>query len=107
MPRYRSPFALSSPSLHGVQELGIHDPPCATGRLTRQDLRATKRTSSVNAPADPPGRVYAHLGTVRNRSEVVEFRVEQHLEALKDRLGVPRRGVRPRTSADGRRDAWT
>jgi integrase len=32
-------------------------------------------------------RVYAHLGTVRHRSEVVEFRVEQHLEALKDRLG--------------------
>ena len=32
-------------------------------------------------------RVYAHLGTVRHRSEVVEFRIEQHLEALKDRLG--------------------
>jgi hypothetical protein len=32
-------------------------------------------------------RVYAHLGTVRHRSEVVEFRIEQHLAALKDRLG--------------------
>ena len=32
-------------------------------------------------------RVYAHLGNVRHRSEVVEFRLEQHLEALKDRLG--------------------
>ena len=32
-------------------------------------------------------RVYAHLGAVRHRSEVVEFRIEQHLEALKDRLG--------------------
>jgi hypothetical protein len=32
-------------------------------------------------------RVYAHVGTVRHRSEVVEFRLEQHLEALKDRLG--------------------
>jgi hypothetical protein len=32
-------------------------------------------------------RVYAHLGTVRHRSEVVEFRIEQHLGALKDRLG--------------------
>ncbi len=32
-------------------------------------------------------RVYAHLGTIRHRSEVVEFRIEQHLEALKDRLG--------------------
>ena len=28
------------------------------------------------------------LGTVRHRSEVVEYRVEQHLEALKDRLGT-------------------
>ena len=33
-------------------------------------------------------RVYAHLGTVRHRSEVVEYRLEQHLEALKDRLGA-------------------
>jgi integrase len=33
-------------------------------------------------------RVYAHLGTVRHRSEVVEFRVEQHEKALKDRLGA-------------------
>jgi integrase len=32
-------------------------------------------------------RVYAHLGTVRHRSDVVEFRIEQHLEALKDLLG--------------------
>ena len=31
--------------------------------------------------------MYAHLGTVLHRSEVVEFRIEQHLEALKDRLG--------------------
>jgi hypothetical protein len=33
-------------------------------------------------------RVYAHLGTVRHRSEVLEFRVEQHHEKLKDRLGA-------------------
>jgi hypothetical protein len=32
-------------------------------------------------------RVYAHLGAVRHRSDVVEYRIEQHLEALKDRLG--------------------
>jgi hypothetical protein len=32
--------------------------------------------------------MYAHLGTVRHRSDVVEFRLEQHLEALKDRLGL-------------------
>jgi integrase len=37
-------------------------------------------------------RVYAHLGTIRHRSEVVEFRVEQHLEALKDRLERHRGG---------------
>jgi len=31
-------------------------------------------------------RVYAHLGTIRHRSEVVEYRVEQHRERLGDRL---------------------
>ena len=30
--------------------------------------------------------IYGHLGTVRHRSEVVEFRVAQHEERLKDRL---------------------
>ncbi len=33
-------------------------------------------------------RVYAHLGTVRHRSEVVEYRLDQHVEVLKDRLGA-------------------
>jgi integrase len=31
-------------------------------------------------------KVYSHLGTVRHRSEVVEYRVEQHVEALGKRL---------------------
>ena len=31
-------------------------------------------------------KVYAHLGEIRHRSEVVEYRVEQHLERLGDRL---------------------
>ncbi|MBI4538932.1 MAG: tyrosine-type recombinase/integrase [Gemmatimonadetes bacterium] len=31
-------------------------------------------------------RVYGHLGDVRHRSEVVEFRVEQHMEKLRERL---------------------
>jgi integrase len=31
-------------------------------------------------------RVYSHLGTVRHRAEVVEYRVEQHRTALGDRL---------------------
>lgn len=33
-------------------------------------------------------RVYAHLGTIQHRSEVVEYRLEQHLEAPKDRFGL-------------------
>jgi hypothetical protein len=35
---------------------------------------------------DTVRRVYPHLGEVRHRSEVVEFRVEQHFERLGDRL---------------------
>ncbi len=31
-------------------------------------------------------KVYAHLGMIRHRSEVVEYRVEQHHERLGDRL---------------------
>src|SRR5437773_1728366 len=31
-------------------------------------------------------RIYAHLGDVRHRAEVVEYRVEQHFERLADRL---------------------
>jgi len=33
-------------------------------------------------------RIYGHLGTVRHRSEQLEYRIDQHLEALKDRLGA-------------------
>jgi hypothetical protein len=33
-------------------------------------------------------RIYGHLGDVRHRSEVVEYRVEQHEERLRDRLAV-------------------
>jgi hypothetical protein len=39
-------------------------------------------------------RVYSHLGEVRHRSAVVEFRVEQHIERLGDRL--QRLGLRGR-----------
>jgi hypothetical protein len=31
-------------------------------------------------------RIYAHLGATRHRSDVVEYRVEQHLEQLGERL---------------------
>jgi integrase len=33
-------------------------------------------------------RVYGHLGQIRHRSEVVEYRVEQHADVLKDRLAA-------------------
>ncbi len=33
-------------------------------------------------------RVYSHLGTVRHRAEVVEYRVEQHTAVLGERLTV-------------------
>jgi hypothetical protein len=47
-------------------------------------------------------RVYAHLGIVRHRSEVVEYRLEQHLEALKDRLGQVGFVTRNVTAEQGR-----
>jgi integrase len=37
-------------------------------------------------------RVYGHLGQVRHRSEVVEYRVEQHEEVLGERLAALRAG---------------
>jgi len=33
-------------------------------------------------------RVYGHLGEVRHRAEVVEYRVEQHAANLRDRLAA-------------------
>jgi hypothetical protein len=33
-------------------------------------------------------KVYGHLGQVRHRAEVVEYRVEQHRAKLEDRLRV-------------------
>lgn len=33
-------------------------------------------------------RIYGHLGEVRQRSEVVEYRIEQHEERLKARLAL-------------------
>lgn len=40
-----------------------------------------------HADIDLVQRVYGHLGTIRHRAEVVEYRAEQHTEALGDRLG--------------------
>jgi hypothetical protein len=33
-------------------------------------------------------RIYGHLGEIRHRSEVVEYRVENHRDALGERLGL-------------------
>lgn len=38
-------------------------------------------------------RVYGHLGAVRHRSEVVEYRIEQHEAALAERLAAVRAGA--------------
>ena len=38
-------------------------------------------------------RVYGHLGQVRHRSEVVEYRAEQHRAKLGDRLAALDRGA--------------
>jgi hypothetical protein len=38
-------------------------------------------------------RVYGHLGQVRHRSEVVEYRVEQHRAKLEERLSGLDRGA--------------
>jgi integrase len=40
-------------------------------------------------------RVYSHLGTVRHRSDVVEYRIEQHAAILGDRLDLLRTPVVP------------
>ena len=33
-------------------------------------------------------KIYGHLGTVRHRSEAVEYRIEQHAATLRDRLAA-------------------
>ena len=46
-------------------------------------------------------KVYSHLGTMRHRSEVVEYRIEQHAEALGKRLealNVTQNVTRPKDS---------
>jgi integrase len=53
-------------------------------------------------------RVYAHLGSIRHRSEVVEYRVEQHAEALGERLTRLADARRPRlASPDGSQNGTT
>jgi integrase len=62
-------------------------------RLQTLDRGAPVSTYSVGRELGHGGetlvkRVYGHLGTVRHRSEVVEYRVEQFAEQLKDRLAA-------------------
>ena len=38
-------------------------------------------------------RIYGHLGTVRHRAKVVEYRVEQHKKVLKEQLAALRVGA--------------
>ncbi len=38
-------------------------------------------------------RIYGHLGTVRHRSKVVEYRVSQHKQVLRERLAALRSGT--------------
>ncbi len=40
-------------------------------------------------------RVYGHLGAVRHRATMVEYRVEQHRKALRERLAMLRAGTTP------------
>ena len=58
---------------------------CRLGR--RAGTSGGSRTSPSSSTAGRGlRRVYSHLGEVRHRSDVVEFRLEQHLERLGDRL---------------------
>jgi hypothetical protein len=41
-------------------------------------------------------RLYGHLGQVRHRAEYVEYRVEQQMKALKDRLALLAPPLAPR-----------
>lgn len=59
----------------------------ATARLQTLDRGAPVSTFTVARELGHTGvhlveRIYGHLGEVRHRSEVVDFRVEQHLEQL-------------------------
>jgi hypothetical protein len=38
-------------------------------------------------------RIYGHLGTVRHRARVVEYRVDQHRKALREQLAALRSGA--------------
>ena len=96
---------LETAPIPGGGELGLyqHGEDFVIKVMGGQDLMSTRTHGSSldrGAPVSPytvgqelghggtsmVERVYAHLGQVRHRSEVVEFRIEHHREAVKGRL---------------------
>jgi integrase len=73
----------------------------ASSRLQTVDRGApvalwTVEQEMGHGSADMIREVYGHLGSTRHRAEVVEYRVEQHGDALRDRLqGLRRRFSEP------------
>jgi hypothetical protein len=49
-------------------------------------MAALMQGSSATAGDAVVRRIYRHLGDIRHPSEVVQYRVEQHEERLRDRL---------------------
>jgi hypothetical protein len=82
---------------------------CCAARLQTLDRGApvslyTVTRESGHGSEDMVRRVYAHIGGVRHRAEVVEFRVEQHVELLGDRLprlGLPMPSVTRSVTTEG------
>ena len=50
-------------------------------------------------------KVYSHLGTIRHRSEVVEYRIEEHAAALEERLTAMELVPKTVPSVNGHHDA--
>ena len=68
----------------GPQDLGVGGTPSLQhGKMTSQfvGLSGPRRSGD-----DPP--VYGHLGQVSHRSDVIEYRVEQHPKRLGDRVAA-------------------
>jgi integrase len=70
----------------------------ASARLQTTDQGAPVSTFTVSRELGHGSeslvkRIYGHLGTVRHRAKVVEYRVEQHKRVLKERLAALRSGA--------------
>jgi len=74
----------------GVKRVSVRHTYCAA-RLQTLDRGAPVSLYTVSrelghGSEEMVRRVYSHLGDVRHRAEVVEYRVEQHVDRLGDRL---------------------